>query len=79
MNLVKRWAGTSLRSDFRSTDKKLGFRLNKVGNPWRAVGKKEILSNLFLKGSFLGVEGITSMLLQHYFCYFNKNSSRETV
>ena len=49
MNLVKvkRWAGTSLRSDFRSTDKKLGFRLNKVGNPWRAVGKKEIISDLF--------------------------------
>ena len=81
MNLVKvkRWAGTSLCSDFWSTDKKLGFRLNKIGNPWRAVGKKEILSDLFLKGSFSDVEGITSTLLQHYFYYFNKNSSRETV
>ena len=65
MNLVKvkRWAGTSLHGDFWSIDKKLGFRLNKVGNPWRALGKKEILADLVLKGFFLDVEGITSTLL----------------
>ena len=60
MNLfeAKRWAGTSSRSDLQSKDNKLGFSQSKVGSHWRALGRKAVLPDLFLKGSNLDVEGI---------------------